>query len=453
MRLNKISTILKREYLLVTRKKLFWIVSIAGPLAYLLLMVGVGFMVGGAQKGQRIRIYDGAGLGDGMREEMAKQSLTVEVLPYQSASTPTAALENREVDAIIVIPPELKSEPADAPAEAKAETHPAANADIQPAAKAGEHPAGKAAEAGPHAVIYTRKGGNMQVLEIVSHTINTQLRALWLSGRGLDAAAVKTVFGKQVEITQKTVLAGGKIETGSQLGGIIICIFSLMLLTVPSLIWGMELMRSIIEEKNQRIVEILISSLTPFELLTGKLLGIGLVGLTQLGIWLVLFAGISIAGLSALPLEVTEKLNLGNLLHPMMLPVLLIFFVLAFLMYSLPFAAVGSAVNSEKEAQQFVTPISLLMMLPMMMLSAIIIAPDAPRVVWMSMIPIYSPALLMMRYALGTLPWWQGVIGITLTLLTLYFSLRICSKIYRVGILMYGQKPSLAEIVKWIGRA
>lgn len=440
MRINKISTILKREYLLVTRKKLFWIVSIAGPLAYLLLIVGLGAMLGGITKGQKVRVYDGAGLGEGMKEMMARESITLEVLPHPGGKVPTDALETRDVDVIIAIPPELKAEPADKPADKAAG---------KPDNPLQEDDDGDK----PRAVLYTRKGGNMQVRELAVRSINEQLHALWLAGRGMDSGAVKTVFNKRVKVTHEEVVKGGKTQASSELGAVLICLFSVMLVMMPSLIWGMELMRSIIEEKNQRIVEILISSLTPFELLTGKLFGIGMVGFTQLGIWLVLFAGITAGGLSMLPPGALKDLHLENVLHPMMLPVLLMFFALSFLMYALPFAAVGSAVNTEKEAQQFVTPIMLLMMLPMMMMSVIMMAPDAPRVVVMSMIPIYSPMLLMMRYALGTLPLWQGALGVALTLATLFGALWICAKVYRVGILMYGQKPGLAEIIKWIGRS
>ncbi len=436
MRIDKVAVIFKREYTLVIRKKLFWIVSIAGPLAYLLLMVGMGFMIGGIANGQKVRVYDGAGLGEGMKEVMAKAGITLEVLPYPGGKVPTESLESREVDMIIALPPELKAEPAD-----------------KPAVLSGKKPPADDDDGAPRAVIYSRKGGNMQAREMAVRSINEQLHALWLAGRGMDAGAVKSVFNKDVQVEQQEVVKGGKTQASNELIPILLCLFSVMLVMMPSIIWGMELMRSIIEEKNQRIVEILISSLTPFELLTGKLFGIGMVGLTQLGIWLVLIGGITAGGLKMMPPEKLQKLHLSEVLHPMMLPVLLLFFVLAFLMYSLPFAAVGSAVNSEKEAQQFVTPIMLLMMLPMMMLSVIMMAPDAPLVVGLSMVPIYSPMLLMMRYALGTLPLWQGLLGVALTLVTLFGALWICAKVYRVGILMYGQKPSLAEIIKWIGRS
>ncbi len=121
MRCNKILILLRREYAIVTRKKLFWIVSIAGPLAYLLLIVGLGFAIGGLQKGQKVRVYDGAGLGPGMRETMEKAKLEVEVLPRPDGAVPTGDLLARKLDVIIDVPKDLQAEPAaQAPAAASA---------------------------------------------------------------------------------------------------------------------------------------------------------------------------------------------------------------------------------------------------------------------------------------------------------------------------------------------
>jgi ABC-2 type transport system permease protein len=287
----------------------------------------------------------------------------------------------------------------------------------------------------------------MQAREIAVRSINEQLHALWLAGRGMDAAAVKSVFKKRVRVEQQEVAKGGKTRASNELTPILLCLFSVMLVMMPSLIWGMELMRSIIEEKNQRIVEILISSLTPFELLLGKVLGIGAVGLVQYAIWGLFGIGFGWQGaslLASLPPE--QKFDLPS---GWTFAAFAAFFLLGYFLYSSFFAIVGSMCRNEQEVQQVLFPVIAPLILPLILFPYILRQPDSTLSVVLSLIPLFSPIVMFGRIAVLMPPLWQIALSIVLLLLAIVGAAWVAGRVYRVGILATGRRPSLAELWRW----
>ena len=236
------------------------------------------------------------------------------------------------------------------------------------------------------------------------------------------------------------------------------------------LIYGVRVMRSVLEEKNNRVVEILISSVKPFELMLGKILGVTFVALTQFTIWIAmsaitaLFFTTSFGNLSKnMPKETTEMTdkmdfmkiaadvsqNLLDLNIPLIIIVFILFFLLGYIFYSSMYAAIGSAVDNETETQQF----SLFAMIPMMLgvygSISIMNNPDGPMAFWLSIIPFTSPITMVARIPFGV-PTWQIILSLVLLILTTVFMIFVAGKIYRVGILMYGNKATLKEVWKWI---
>ena len=423
MRIEKVLTVLKREYTSYTRKKLFWIMTFVGPLLPLLLGGLPALLMGRLVEGQKVLIYDGAGLGDALKTEIQKSQMLVTVealpnpLPDENSTLVRGPLLEKKYDAIILLPAGITADPPAVPR------------------------------------LFTREGGNLLVQEISNSALSNQLRSRRLEGHGMSAAEISEIFNMKVVVDIRKISKTGKAQTGNMLQGFLAAMLITLMVMMPTLIWGQEMMRSIVEEKSQRIVEILISSVTPLELLAGKIAGIGLVGFTQIFLWFILTFGLGSGVSVALKAFGVAGFSMTQLLPLSLLPVMLLFFILGFVVYALLYAAVGSAVNSEKDAAQFAAPMTMVMMAPWFLIGAIAQAPDAPYVVALSMIPIYSPMLLTMRAGMGVLPFWQGAVGVALTLALIAFLLWACAKIFRVGILMYGQKPSLAEIVKWIGRA
>jgi ABC-2 type transport system permease protein len=218
-----------------------------------------------------------------------------------------------------------------------------------------------------------------------------------------------------------------------------------MLLYVNVLVYGFAVMRSIIEEKSSRILEVLLSSVTAKQLLAGKIIGVGAVGLTQVAIWLAIIGAFSLVGLS----------STGSMLANVHIPVIGvvafgIYFVLGYFMYATMYAALGSMVNSDQEAQQVQWPAMLPIIFSVVMATPVLQHPNSPLAFWASLFPFFTPILMFVRIMAETPPMWQILLSIVLMLLTTWGLLGLSSRIYRVGILMYGKRPTLPELRKWL---
>jgi len=218
--------------------------------------------------------------------------------------------------------------------------------------------------------------------------------------------------------------------------------------------FGQILMRSVIEEKNSRIMEVLVSSVSPFQLMMGKIVGLGAANLTQIGIWvavgLVIF---SARGSLEVPTEVS-----GILFNPVLIGFFVLFLVIAYVMYSTLFAFVGSICTTDKETQNFVFPITMSLMLPIILLMYIVQEPDSTVSVVLSLIPVLAPTMMVARlniaspetFTFGNPVIMEAVIAAVLATLFTLFLIWITARIFRIGILMYGKRPTLPEILKWV---
>ncbi|MFN1836142.1 ABC transporter permease [Balneola sp. MJW-20] len=233
--------------------------------------------------------------------------------------------------------------------------------------------------------------------------------------------------------------------------------------------YGAILMRGIIEEKTNRIVEVIASSIRPIELLYGKLFGILMVAFTQFGIWILFYMGISVAAapiagmimsaqMQNLPPEATEAASAnfdptmleGLVVDPSIFVFFFIYFLLGLLIYSAVFAAIGSAVDSEQDTQQFMIPVMIPIFIGYFLNTKVIENPDSSIAIIASLVPFTSPINMISRIASTDVPIWQIGLSILLLMITFVGVMWLASKIYRVGILMYGNRPSYKDLVKWI---
>jgi len=240
-------------------------------------------------------------------------------------------------------------------------------------------------------------------------------------------------------------------------------------------IYGSMVMRSVMEEKLSRIVEVMVSSVRPINLMMGKLIGVGGVGLTQLALWAVLIPTVLIIVSAFMPgVDPAQMSNMGgtvsqvneasfdnfsfhqvmqailNLKWWLILPVFVIFFLGGYFIYSSLFAAMGSAINEDMgEGQQLMMPIVLVVLCAFYMLFPVLSNPNGSLAVFASMFPLFSPIIMPARLAFDP-PWWQIVLSIIIMLCTVWFFIWLTSRIYRVGILMYGKKATIREMIKWI---
>ncbi|MBS1903170.1 MAG: ABC transporter permease [Bacteroidetes bacterium] len=213
------------------------------------------------------------------------------------------------------------------------------------------------------------------------------------------------------------------------------------------ILYGSLIMQSVIEEKSTRVIELLASSARPIDILVGKVLGVGLAGLVQVTVWALMFA--ALPGL--LPNFVPGLGNtLSNILEPVRLAYFIGYFLFGYLIFSVLYAAAGATVEQASDAQQVTLPITILIMVPFLTMTSVIQAPSSTTSVVLSLIPFFSPILMIGRIFSETPPFWQIALSFVLMGLTFYGVLWLASKIYRTGILMYGKKYTLKEIFRWV---
>ncbi|MFH2035076.1 MAG: ABC transporter permease [Candidatus Zixiibacteriota bacterium] len=255
---------------------------------------------------------------------------------------------------------------------------------------------------------------------------------------------------RRVSFEHQTLSGESRDFMSMYLGGIIF----VMIIFGSVINFGQVLMRSVIEEKNSRIVEVIASSVTPFQMMTGKIIGLGLASLTQILIWFVMgFVLYSMRGSFDVPAEI-----MGTLFNPVFIFFFISYMIVGYLLFSSLFALIGSIVNSDKEAQGFMMPITMTLLSPMFVAIHVVQNPDSVLSTVMSFIPFITPTMMVLRLNFAGVDSFdfanpmivQAFLGLILTIVTLFAVIWIVSKIFRVGILMYGKRPTLPEIIKWM---
>jgi ABC-2 type transport system permease protein len=266
-----------------------------------------------------------------------------------------------------------------------------------------------------------------------------------LTAHGMTSTQADQLF-KPVKLEMVHIKNGLQSESDGR--GMFFAVFAMVMLLYTAVIfYGVSVMRSVLEERNTRIMEVLLSSTSSTELMAGKLIGVGAVGLTQIIIWILMAGAVALPSLAMNP----SFSALG--IPPLLLAAFVVFFLLGYLLYSAIYAAIGAIVTTEQEGQQMQFIIVLPLVVAVFMMGPILRAPDAPLAVWTSMIPFFSPLLMYMRIAVQTPPVWQIALSLGLLVATIAAMLVLCARIYRVGVLMYGKRPTLPEIVKWLKHA
>lgn len=285
---------------------------------------------------------------------------------------------------------------------------------------------------------------DFEKLRTLSRVLNNVIIEKRLKREGLDpqkvAQYIKRVELQPIKITKK----GEEKDTG---GTFMISYILALIIYMAILIYGQVIMRGVIEEKSSRVVEVVLSSLKPFQLMMGKILGIGAVGLTQFSIWTLFGIGASVYGTSFIPAGVNFSMPS---IPAHVFVYFVVFFILGYFLFGTLYAAIGSMVNSEKEAQQLVMPVTMFLIVPIMLMIFIIRAPNSSIAVFLSFIPFFAPILMFLRITVLLPPFGQIGASIVILILTILLMIWLTAKIYRVGILMYGKRPKFAEIVRWI---
>jgi ABC-2 type transport system permease protein len=292
---------------------------------------------------------------------------------------------------------------------------------------------------------FGRNVSNRMDLRTMQRAVSDVLVASRLATAGLDAARVKELT-REVDLRTVRLSASGDREDRG--AAMLFAIILMFILYTSIIMWGQVVMTSVIEEKTSRVVEVVGSGIGPETLLAGKLLGVGGAGLTQFLIWAgSLFAvSLATAGPAAGAIPMPE-------ITPLVLASFVLFFLLGFLFYAALYAAIGAAVNTVQEAQNFAFPVLMPLIVAMVCFTTVIESPDGPLSVTLSMIPGISQLIMFLRIVVLTPPAWQIALSIALLVLGLLAAVWMSARIYRVGILMYGKKPTFPELLKWVRHA
>jgi ABC-2 type transport system permease protein len=421
---HKILMVIRREYLDRVRKKSFWVGILIFPFVMGLFIVLPMLLVGMSPDEQRtIAFVDATGkLAAPLTKELADEKL--------KDGRPRYVLESQPVKGSVD-----EARKALEPAVARGDLFGILTVGDELNAKGNYH-------------FYGKNVGNIVALKTLENALEKSVVGLRMERMqvSIDRAELEKLTAR-IDIESFQVTEGGKTRQKGFLQTYMGTFFFVFVLFVSLLFYGVAVMRGILEEKSNRIMEVLLGSLTPNELMTGKILGIGLVGLTQLSVYLATAVVVQIylaAGKAN-----TDWAWIGDLLSPMKMVYFVIFFVFGYFMYTALFAAVGAVCNSEQEAQNLQAPVQWTLMIPMISTMYFVNNPDSTVATVVSLIPIFSPMVMFMRISLLTPPFWQIALSIVLMAGTTFLIFRGVAKIFRIGVLMYGKRPSIPEILRW----
>ncbi len=434
MRVDRIATVARREYLAGVRTKGFWISTLLLPVLMAAMLVVPSLLMMKTRTTLRLAIVDQTA---GVGARVAAALGAAEEKP--DAKGPLGRDARAEISRFAV---ELRA--------------PGADPEVQRAALDREVLAGAidawiwigaAALEGAEVPYHAENVSNFVTQNALERALTRAASATRLEAAGIDPATVEKLSGEVELETVRVSAEGARKEEGA--AGFALAFFLFFLLYTVTLMYGSQVMNGVLEEKTSRIVEVVLSTVKPFELLAGKLLGIAALGLTQLGIWMATALTLSTPGtLGALSLAPSDAALPA--ISPALAAHFLGHFLLGFLLFAALYAAVGSAANDAKEAQQLAGFVVIFVIAPVLFLMTVINDPDSTLATVLSLVPPFTPLLMLLRIAVKTPPVWQILLGYLLTTAFVVVELWVCARIYRIGILMHGKRPTLAELGRWL---
>lgn len=427
--MSKIGHIIQREYISRVRKKSFLVTTLLAPIGFILL-VSSSFLIGKFSESKKtIAVFDQSGLfkntalPDSPDGKLFFKKVTKEITPD----------ENSGMDGILIIPPDY---------------------DIS----------------NPNRVkirLLSDQRTGIATREFVRNTLSDVVRDRKLELLKLDPLLIEQ-FNEKIELNYE-ISGKGKEKTGFTEVAMIIGYLMGFAIYIALFVYGTMIMKGVMEEKSNRIVEVLISSVKPFELMLGKIIGLGAVGLTQFFLWIVLIfvsnlgIGLVFGGSMSPPSTVgteqaatidTEEIqmiitNLSDIHFAPIILIFLIYFLFGFFMYGALFAAIGSAAGDDGDLQSLTFPVSIPIVVSMIVMMNALAEPEGSLAFWASIIPFSSPLIMpaLMPY---NPPFWQILLSLLMLFGMLLLNVFIAARIYRTGILMYGKKVTFKEMLKWV---
>jgi ABC-2 type transport system permease protein len=299
--------------------------------------------------------------------------------------------------------------------------------------------------AGAKFEFFSRKAGDFVINSAVEDAVNEAVRSQQLADANISENQLQNLSRKVDLDVRKIDEVGAEKDSDSSFAAAFIVG---LMIYITLLIYGQQIMAAVVEEKETRIAEILFSSAKPFDLMMGKLVGVGLAGLTQLAIWLVsalVLVGVGLAQMSAAGINISiPDITLPTIVY------FFIFFLLGFFIYATIYALIGSMVTTVQEGGQFAFPPILLLIMAFYLSFAVIRDPNSNLSFWVSIAPFFAPITMPVRILAEMPPFWQIALSILINGITIVFLIWLAARVYRVGMLMYGKRATIPEVWKWI---
>ncbi|MGR3810026.1 ABC transporter permease [Jiulongibacter sp. NS-SX5] len=440
--MNNILLIIKREYLTRVKKKSFIILTILVPLLMMGMWAGIFWAAMSGIDQKDISVIDESGY---FVNKIANNEMYSFEYIDSNLDEAKKAFPDSKKDALVYIPADIMENPKSVR-------------------------------------IFAQSGVPLELKSKVEGSIEREIENIKLTEAGITRSVLEDA---KLNVSSETIsLKDGNEKKSSSTAATIIGFACAFLIYISVFIYGAQVMRGVMEEKTSRIVEVIISSVKPFQLMIGKIVGVALVGLTQFTLWIVLTLGLfTVAGQlvgsklqdmpdvnamqsANLPPEVAAQMQqsqpdftsdmlpdivnaAGTLPITTIIVSFLFYFLGGYLLYSSLFGAVGSAVDGETDTQQFILPITIPIIAAFVIAQFVMRDPNGPLAFWASMVPFTSPIIMMVRIPFGV-PIWQIALSITLLVGGFVFTTWLAARIYRVGILMYGKKVTWKELSKWV---
>jgi len=452
--MKKLFAIIKREYLQRVRTKFFVIMTVLGPLMLVVFTVVPGLLLGVKTSDTRIAVVDqteGTKLSGPVRNSLLKResddendnepnladaansntkgrmekagkslngSFKVEqVNPGQRSLEEikhelNARIGRGDLDGYLVIPPDILS-----------------NSDSK-------------------TFYYGRNVGDVITRGQIEDRLNSAVRRERLIQQGVKDEEVDAL-SKPVDVATYPINEKGEEGAEDSGAGFAMVFIIAFLIYITVLLYGQVVLGAIVEEKETRIAEILFSSVRPFQIMFGKLIGVSLMALTQLLIWGAAFAAIALYVVPTMAARGFEDINLPHL-PPFFFVYFFLFFALGYFIYATIYVLVGSMVTNTQEGGQMAMPVVFMLMAGLYMAFPVIRAPNSSFAFWVSLVPFFSPITMMVRIISQTPPFWQIATALVIGFVTVVLLLWLAARIYRIGMLMYGKRATIPEVVRWV---
>ncbi len=414
---SALNIIISREYLERVKRKSFIITTILTPLFMIALMVAPTLAaIFTGPESRTISVVDESGV-------VAQTLQNGDEIKFRPTDQSLEALKaDEDVEAILVIGKDVVKKPQG------------------------------------NVALYTRGAASIQTEAFISNQLNRTIENQRIERYQIDNLA-QIMKDVQVDVDLATYRIDKEEETStSSMLSYALGMMMMFILYMFIIIYGQMVMTSIIEEKNNRVLELVVSSVKPTTLMMGKILGIGFVAITQVLIWAVLLiacaawlmpmlAGLAVGSESTELMQAVAQLGNVNFLVTIF-SMLLLFLIGGYLFYSAIYAAIGSAVDNVQDASQLQTVALMPILVGLVLSTTVVNDPNSTLAVWSSIIPLTSPMVMMARLPFG-IPMWQVLLSVVLLYVGFMAMIWISAKIYRVGIFMYGKKPTFKELIKW----